>query len=152
MLLLVMDPSENSFAQLDSLSEDLTQPYSSLLSTISLQNATLQKLQGQHQLLSQKISPENTDKEDLHDEVSREARNATRLKTKRHEKNLFLEEALSVKQGLYEEQFESKKAEMMEEIRLMYLQVCKLREGREGRTNLFAHLDTELFTTRSKKA
>ena len=57
-----------------------------------------------------------------------------------------------MKQGLYEEQFESKKAEMMEEIRLMYLQVCKLREGREGRTNLFVHLDTELFTTRSKKS
>ena len=61
-----MDPSENSFSKLDSLSEELTQPYSSLLSTISLQNATLQKLQGQHQLLSRKISPENT-KGDSHD-------------------------------------------------------------------------------------
>lgn len=65
----------------------------------------------------------------------------------KRERNIFLEEALEERQREYQEQFKAKKMEVLEEIYLKYQQICMIRQNKQNQTNIFMHLNDEIFTS-----
>ena len=137
--------SEDSFQAIDSLYSENTRGIEAIIAAIARQNAIIHSLQHRHRQLKAQENRQSQVSQDESKQVqsSKEALRQQQEQESTREKHIFLEEALSAKQKVYEEEFAVKKTQLLEEIYLKYQQICGARKEKGGRTNLFMHIRME---------